>query len=97
MRQSARSAGAGDMARARAEIAVLNSFAPGFIANVFRGENPVFTRREDMEHLLGGLRLAGAFGVTRCPLRILVAVNIGSDRHSLKTELSDPKPDIRPV
>ena len=32
---------------------------PGFIASVFRGENPVFTRREDMEHLLEGLRLAG--------------------------------------
>ena len=53
------SARAGDMARARAEIAVLNSFAPGFIASVFRGENPVFTRKEDMEHLLDGLRLAG--------------------------------------
>jgi hypothetical protein len=26
---------------------------------VFRGENPVFTRKEDMEHLLDGLRLAG--------------------------------------
>ena len=53
---------AGDMARARAEIAVLDSFAPGFIASLFRGENPVFTRREDMEHLLGGLRLAGLPG-----------------------------------
>ncbi len=52
-------AGAGDMARARTEIAVLDSFAPGFIASVFRGENPVFTRREDMDHLLEGLRLAG--------------------------------------
>jgi hypothetical protein len=37
---------AGDIARARAEIAVLDSFAPGFIASLFRGENPVFTRRE---------------------------------------------------
>jgi tetratricopeptide (TPR) repeat protein len=53
------SARAGDMARARAEIAVLHSFAPGFIASVFRGENRVFTRPEDMEHLLQGLRLAG--------------------------------------
>jgi hypothetical protein len=26
---------------------------------VFRGENPVFIRREDMEHLLDGLGLAG--------------------------------------
>jgi adenylate cyclase len=53
------SARAGDMARARAEIAVLDGFAPGFIASVFRGENPVFARREDMEHLMDGLRLAG--------------------------------------
>ena len=40
------SARAGDMARARAEIAVLDGFAPGFIASLFHGENPVFTRRE---------------------------------------------------
>jgi adenylate cyclase len=53
------SARAGDMARARSEIAVLDSFAPGFIASVFRGQNPIFTRKEDMENLLGGLRLAG--------------------------------------
>ena len=53
------SARAGDMARAGTEIAVLDSFAPGFIASVFRGENPVFARKEDMEHLLDGLRLAG--------------------------------------
>jgi adenylate cyclase len=53
------SARAGDMGRAHTEIAVLNSFAPGFIASVFRGQNPVFARKEDMENLLGGLRLAG--------------------------------------
>jgi len=53
------SARAGDMARARAEIAVLDGFAPDFIASLFSGENPVFIRKEDMEHLLGGLRLAG--------------------------------------
>ena len=53
------SARAGDLARARSEASVLNGFAPGFIASVFRGENPVFTRKEDMENLLGGLRLAG--------------------------------------
>jgi hypothetical protein len=47
------------MGRAHTEIAVLNSFAPGFIASVFRGQNPVFARKEDMENLLGGLRLAG--------------------------------------
>ena len=41
------------MERARAEIAVLDSFAPGFLASLFRGD-----RYEDMEHLLEGLRLA---------------------------------------
>jgi adenylate cyclase len=56
------SARAGDMARARAEIAVLGGFAPGFVGSVFRGENPVFARREDMQHLLDGLRLAGLSG-----------------------------------
>ena len=56
------SARAGDMARARSEIAVLDSFAPNFIASLFQGQNPVFTRREDMENLLGGLRLAGLSG-----------------------------------
>jgi tetratricopeptide (TPR) repeat protein len=50
---------AGELARAQAEIAVLNSFAPDFLPSVFRGENPVFIRRQDMEHLLAGLRLAG--------------------------------------
>ena len=50
---------AGDMARARSEIATLHSFAPGFIASLFRGDNPVFTRKEDMDNLLGGLRIAG--------------------------------------
>jgi tetratricopeptide (TPR) repeat protein len=50
---------AGELARAQAEIAVLNSFAPDFLSSVFRGENPVFIRRQDMEHLLAGLRLAG--------------------------------------
>jgi len=44
---------------ARAEIAVLNSVAPDFLGSVFRGENPVFIRGEDMQHLLAGLRLAG--------------------------------------
>jgi adenylate cyclase len=53
------SARAGDMGRAHSELAVLNSFAPGFIASLFRGQNPVFVRKEDMENLLGGLRLAG--------------------------------------
>jgi hypothetical protein len=38
---------------------LLDSLAPGFIASVFRGEYPEFTRRQDMEHLLDGLRLAG--------------------------------------
>jgi adenylate cyclase len=56
------SAQAGDMARARAETVVLNGFAPGFVGSVFRGENTVFARREDMQHLLDGLRLAGLSG-----------------------------------
>ncbi len=53
------SARAGDVARAHSELAVLNSFAPEFIASLFRGHNRVFARKEDMENLLGGLRLAG--------------------------------------
>jgi hypothetical protein len=56
------SARAGDIARAQTEIAVLNSFAPGFIASVYRGENPVFIRDEDMKHLLDGLDRAGLSG-----------------------------------
>jgi len=56
------SARAGDMARAQAEIAVLDGFAPGFVGSMFHGENPVFARREDMLHLLDGLRLAGLSG-----------------------------------
>jgi hypothetical protein len=39
---------------------VLDGFAPDFIASLFRGENPVFTRAEDMVHLLDGLRLRPA-------------------------------------
>jgi len=53
------SARAGDMKRAGSEIRVLDSFAPGFVSSVFRGQNPVFTRKEDMKNLLDGLRLAG--------------------------------------
>jgi adenylate cyclase len=49
---------AGDMQRAAQERAVLDGFAPDFIPSLFRGENRVFTRPEDMEHLLDGLRLA---------------------------------------
>lgn len=56
------SARAGDMARARAEIAVLDGFAPGFVGSLFRGENPVFARQEDMQHLLEGLRRVGLGG-----------------------------------
>ena len=36
---------------------MLDGFAPHFIASLFQGENRVFTRQEDMEHLLEGLRL----------------------------------------
>jgi tetratricopeptide (TPR) repeat protein len=49
---------AGDLQKAAQERAVLDGFAPDFIASLFRGENRVFTRPEDMEHLLDGLRLA---------------------------------------
>lgn len=49
---------AGDLERAAQERAVLDGFAPDFMASLFRGENRVFTRPEDMEHLLEGLRLA---------------------------------------
>jgi hypothetical protein len=56
------SAVAGDLGRAQAEIAVLNSFAPNFIGSLFSGQNPVFIRREEMEHPLNALRLAGLGG-----------------------------------
>jgi hypothetical protein len=49
---------AGDLEKAAQERAVLDGFAPDFIASLFRSENRVFTRLEDMEHLLEGLRLA---------------------------------------
>jgi TolB-like protein len=49
---------ADDLPRAAQERAVLDGFAPDFIASLFRGENRVFTRPQDMEHLLDGLRLA---------------------------------------
>ena len=39
-------------------IVIPGGFAPDFIPSMFRGENRVFTRAEDMEHLLEGLRLA---------------------------------------
>ena len=53
---------AGDMERSTRERAVLDGFAPSFIASLFRGENQVFKREEDMEHLLEGLRMAGCGG-----------------------------------
>ena len=49
---------AGDQQRGVHKQAVLDGFAPDFIASLLRGENRVFTRPEDMEHLLEGLRLA---------------------------------------
>ena len=49
---------AGDLQRSAEERAVLDGFAPDFVASLFRGENRVFTRPDDMEHLLDGLRLA---------------------------------------
>jgi tetratricopeptide (TPR) repeat protein len=50
---------AGDLQRATRERIILDGFAPDFISSLFRGENRVFTRPQDMEHLLEGLRLAG--------------------------------------
>jgi hypothetical protein len=58
---------AGDLQRAAPERAVLDGFAPDFIASLFRGENRVFTRPEDMEHLPEGLRLAADEGSGKEP------------------------------
>jgi hypothetical protein len=49
---------AGGLKKVAQERAVLNGFAPDFIASLFCGENRVFTRMEDMDRLLDGLRLA---------------------------------------
>jgi TolB-like protein/class 3 adenylate cyclase len=49
---------AGDLEKAAREREILDSFAPDFIPSLFRGDNRVFSRAEDMEHLLDGLRLA---------------------------------------
>jgi hypothetical protein len=46
----------GNLHRAARERAVLDSFAPDFIPSLFRGENRVFTRPQDMKHLLECLR-----------------------------------------
>jgi tetratricopeptide (TPR) repeat protein len=53
---------AGDLQKAAQERAVLDGFAPDFIASLFRGENRVFIREEDVQHLLDGLRLAAGEG-----------------------------------
>ena len=52
----------GELQKAAQERAVLDGFAPDFIPSLFRGENRVFTRPADMEHLLDGLRLAAGEG-----------------------------------
>jgi hypothetical protein len=52
----------GDLERAARERAVLDGFAPNFMASLFRGEIQVFRRPEDIENLLDGLRLAGVSG-----------------------------------
>ena len=54
----------GDHARATRELAVLNGFAPGFMASLFNGDFQVFRRPEDMAHLLDSLRLAGVSDAT---------------------------------
>ena len=51
-------AGAGYLQNAAQERAVLDGFAPDFIVSLFRGENRVFTRPENMERRPDGLRLA---------------------------------------
>ena len=53
---------AGDLQQAARERAALDDFAPDFIASLFRGENRVLSRPEDMAHLLDGLRMAGCTG-----------------------------------
>ena len=58
---------AGYLQKAAQDRAVLDGFAPDFIAILFRGENRVFTRPENMEHLLDGLRLAGGETISPQP------------------------------
>ena len=50
----------GDQARAAKELAVLNGFAPDFIASLFRGDFQVFRKPDDMAHLLESLEFAEA-------------------------------------
>jgi hypothetical protein len=50
---------AGDLKQAAQERTALDEFAPDFIPSLFRGELRVFTRPEDTERLLEGLRMAG--------------------------------------
>jgi hypothetical protein len=45
--------------QAAQERTALDEFAPDFIPSLFRGELRVFTRPEDTERLLEGLRMAG--------------------------------------
>jgi TolB-like protein/protein involved in temperature-dependent protein secretion len=52
----------GDQARAARELAVLNGFAPDFIASLLRGDFQVFREPEAMTNMLDSLRLAGAAG-----------------------------------
>ncbi len=52
----------GDLDRATQEQAVLDGFAPDFMAGLFRGDVQVFRRPEDMALLLDSLRLAGVKG-----------------------------------
>jgi adenylate cyclase len=53
------SAQVGDLAAVARERAALNGFAADFVPSLLRGDVKVFTRREDMTHLLDSLRLAG--------------------------------------
>jgi TolB-like protein/class 3 adenylate cyclase len=58
---------AGDLEKAARERAILDSFAPDLIPSLFRGEVRVFSRAEDMAHLLDGLRLAAGRGAMTAP------------------------------
>lgn len=63
--------------RAAQERAALDGFAPDFIASLFRGENRVFTRPEDMEHRLEGLRAGGIERMTETATLTVLFTDIG--------------------
>ena len=60
----------GDLERAARERAVLDSFAPDFLAGLFRGDFKVFARPDQMEHLLESLRMAEVNGSKQASNRV---------------------------